>query len=177
MTTDVSSIFADDQYYYITSSSYPSHKILDGSQVSETLLDQRILRIIRKEATRTTESYKTPRRDVGILLNGVPVYGYKDHDSVRFGKLEEIKVNTQGRGYTPPFVLVDQVPNKARAVLSGQVVESIIVDTNDTFPRTPDVTITSGRGAAVRAVVTGGKVTSLIIDNPGEYYSSSNRKN
>ena len=173
LTTDVSSIFADDQYYYITSSSYPSHKILDGSQVSETLLDQRILRIIRKEATRTTESYKTPRRDVGILLNGVPVYGYKDHDSVRFGKLEEIKVNTQGRGYaTPPFVLVDQVPNKARAVLSGQVVESIIVDTNDTFPRTPDVTITSGRGAAVRAVVTGGKVTSLIIDNPGEYYSS-----
>ena len=173
LTTDVSSIFADDQYYYITSSSYPSHKILDGSQVNETLLDQRLLRIIRKEATRTTESYKTPRRDVGILLNGVPVYGYKDHDSVRFGKLEEIKVNTQGRGYaTPPFVLVDQVPNKARAILSGQVVESIIVDTNDTFPRTPDITITSGRGAAVRAVVTGGKVTSLIIDNPGEYYSS-----
>ena len=173
LTTNVSSIFADDQYYYITSSSYPSHKILDGSQVNETLLDQRLLRIIRKEATRTTESYKTPRRDVGILLNGVPVYGYKDHDSVRFGKLEEIKVNTQGRGYvSPPFVLVDQVPNKARAILSGQVVESIVVDTNDTFPRTPDITITSGRGAAVRAVVTGGKVTSLIIDNPGEYYSS-----
>ena len=29
MTTDVSSIFADDQYYYITSSSFPSYKILD----------------------------------------------------------------------------------------------------------------------------------------------------
>ena len=96
LTTDVSSIFADDQYYYITSSSFPSYKILDGSVVNEELLDQRILRIIRKEATRTTEKYKTPNRDVGILLNGVPVYGYKDHDSVRFGKLEEIKVNTQG---------------------------------------------------------------------------------
>ena len=173
LTTDVSSIFADDQYYYITSSSYPSHKILDGSQVNKTLLDQKILRLIRKEATRTTERYATPRRDVGILLNGVPVYGYKDHDSVRFGKLEEIKVNTQGRGYvSPPFVLVDQVPNKARAVLTGQVVESIIVDTEDIFPRTPEITITSGRGAVVRAVVTGGKVTSLTIDNPGEYYSS-----
>ena len=173
LTTDVSSIFADDQYYYITSSSYPSHKILDGSQVNETLLDQKILRLIRKEATRTTETYPTPRRDVGILLNGVPVYSYKDHDSVRFGQLEEIKVNTQGRGYvSPPFVLVDQVPNKARAILTGQVVESIIVDTNDIFPRTPDITITSGRNASVRAVVTGGKVTSLIIDNAGEYYSS-----
>ena len=173
LTTDVSSIFADDQYYYITSSSFPSHKILDGSTVSETLLDQRILRIIRKEATRTTEKYKTPNRDVGILLNGVPVYGFRDHDSIRFGKLEEIKINTQGRGYAkPPFVLIDQVPNKARAVLTGQVVERIIVDTEDIFPKTPEITITSGRGAEVRAVVTGGKITSLVIDNPGEFYSS-----
>ena len=173
LTTDVSSIFADDQYYYITSSSFPSYKILDGSTVSETLLDQRILRIIRKEATRTTETYKTSNRDVGILLNGVPVYGFRDHDSIRFGRLEEIKVDTQGRGYVkPPFVLIDQVPNKARAVLTGQVVERIIVDTQDVFPRTPDITITSGRGAVVRAIVTGGKVTSLVIDNPGEFYSS-----
>ena len=173
LTTDVSSIFADDQYYYITSSSFPSHKILDGSTVSETLLDQRILRIIRKEATRTTEKYKTPNRDVGILLNGVPVYGFRDHDSIRFGKLEEIRINTQGRGYAkPPFVLIDQVPNKARAVLTGQVVERIIVDTEDIFPKTPEITITSGRGAEVRAVVTGGKITSLVIDNPGEFYSS-----
>ena len=173
LTTDVSSIFADEQYYYITSSSFPSYKILDGSTVNEELLDQKILRIIRKEATRTTETYKTPNRDVGILLNGVPVYGFRDHDSVRFGKLEEIKIDRQGRGYAkPPFVLIDQVPNKARAVLTGQVVERIIVDTEDVFPKTPDVTITSGRNASVRAIITGGKVTSLVIDNAGEFYSS-----
>ncbi len=173
LTTDVSSIFADEQYYYITSSSFPSYKILDGSTVNEELLDQKILRIIRKEATRTTEKYPTPRRDVGILLNGVPVYSFKDHDSIRFGKLEEIKINTQGRGYAkPPFVLIDQVPNKARAVLTGQVVERIIVDTQDVFPKTPEITITSGRNASVRAIVTRGKVTSLVIDNAGEFYSS-----
>ena len=174
VSTNVSAIFEDEQYYYITSSSYPSHKILDGSTVNETTLDQKLLRIIRKQATRTTETYKTPKRDVGIALNGVPFYGYKDPESVRFGKLEEIKINTRGTGYTtPPFVLVDQVPNKARAVLAGQVVESIIVDTQDIFPRTPDITITSGRNASVRAIVTGGKVTSLVIDNPGEFYSSA----
>ena len=61
---------------------------------------------------------------------------------------------------------------KQEQFLSGQVVESIIVDTTDTFPLTPEITITSGREAVVRAVVTGGKVTTLIIDNPGEYYSS-----
>ena len=68
--------------------------------------------------------------------------------------------------------MVDQVPNKARAILAGQVVESIIVDTTDIYPITPEITITSGRRAEVRAIVTGGKVTSLQIDNPGEYYSS-----
>ena len=171
--TDVTTIHEDDQYYYITSSSFPSHKILDGSTVNQTVLDQKILRLIRKQATTSTERYQTPKADTGILLNGVRTYSYRDTDSVRFGRLERIKVDVQGRGYAkPPFVLVDQVPNKARAVLAGQVVESIIVDTDDIYPITPEITITSGREAVVRAVVTGGKVTSLIIDNPGEYYSS-----
>ncbi len=171
--TNVSAILADDQYYYIASSSFPSHKILDGSTVTQTVLDQKLLRIIRKQATRTTETYPTPKRDIGIGLNGVPFYGYKDAESIRYGKLEQIKVDLRGTGYVrPPFVLIDQVPNKARAILAGQVVESISVDTADVFPRTPDILITSGRNAAVRAVVTGGKVTSLILDNPGEFYSS-----
>ena len=87
--------------------------------------------IIRKNATRTTDKYSTSRRDNGILLNGIPVYSYKDYDSVRYGKLEQIKVDTQGRGYaSPPFVLVDQVPNKARAVLAGEVVESKSINYN-----------------------------------------------
>lgn len=173
LSTDVAAIFEDEQYYYIASSSYPSYKILDGSVVTQQLLDQKQLRILRKNPTRTTEVYKTPKRDVGILLNGVPIFGFKDDESIRFGVLEEIKVDLQGTGYEkPPFVLLDGVPNQARAVLSGQVVERIIVDTNTVFPRTPEVTITSGRDAVVRAVVTKGKVTSLIIDNPGEFYSS-----
>ena len=171
--TNVSSIHEDEQYYYITSSSYPSYDILDGSTVTQTVKDQRLLRLIRKQATRTTEVYKTPKRDVGILVNGVPVYGYKDTESIRFGKLESIDVSIQGRGYVkPPFVLVDGVANKARAVLSGEVVESIIVDTTDVFPRTPDIVITSGRNGVVNAVVTQGKVTSLTIANKGEFYSS-----
>ena len=174
ISTNVSAILADEQYYYIASSSYPSHKILDGSTVNEELLDQKILRLIRKEATRTTEKYKTPKRDVGIALNGVPFYGYKDPESIRYGKLEEVRIDLRGTGYSkPPFVLVDQVPNKARAILAGQVVERIVVDTNDVFPRTPDITITSGRNASVSAVVTGGKVTSLVINNAGEFYSSA----
>ena len=172
-STDVSAIFADDQYYYITSSGFPSYKILDGSTVTEPVMDQKLLRIIRKEATRTTETYKTPKSEVGILLNGTRLYGYKDAESIRFGRLESLEVNTQGKGYAAaPFVLLDGAVGKARAVLSGNVVERYIVDTNTVFPRVPTVEVTSGRGAIVKAVVTGDEITSLVIDNPGEYYSS-----
>ena len=105
-------------------------------------------------------------------MNGVRLYGYRDPESIRFGKLESTEVNTQGGGYAkPPFVLLDGVPNKARAVLSGSVVERYIVDTDTVFPRSP-VEVTSGRNADVRAVVTGDEITSLVIENPGEYYSS-----
>ena len=173
VSTNVSAIFADDQYYYITSSSFPSYNIFDGSEITETVQDQKLLRIIRQRPTITTEIYKTSKRDVGILLNGVPVYGYKDQESVRFGKLEQIVVNNRGRNYAkPPFVLVDGLPGKARAFLTGNVVDNIVVDTTDTFLQTPTVEITSGRGAKATAVVTGGEITSIVIDDPGKFYSS-----
>ena len=57
-----------------------SYNIFDGTDVSETMLDQKLLKIVRKTPTTTTEIYKTPKRDVGILLNGVPIYGYKDSE-------------------------------------------------------------------------------------------------
>ena len=176
VSTNVSAIFADEQYYYITSSSYPSYNIFDGTDVSETMLDQKLLKIVRKTPTTTTEIYKTPKRDVGILLNGVPIYGYKDSESVRFGALQEIKVSARGRNYAkPPFVLIDDVPNKARAFLTGNVVDRIEVNTSDTFLTTPNVEITSGKGGKGTAVVTGGEVTSIVIDDPGRYYSSPPR--
>ena len=173
VSSDVSAIFSDDQYYYITSSGYPSHSVLDTNFPTETLLDQKLLRIIRKKSSRTTENYKTPKSEVGIGLNGVRFYSYRDASSVRYGQLESIEATKQGTGYAAaPFVLLDQVPNKARAVLSGSVVERYIVDTDDVFPRTPVVEVTSGRGAVVTAVITNQEVSSLVIENPGEYYSS-----
>ena len=173
ITNNVSAIFADDQYYYITSSSYPSYNIFDGSTITQSVQDQKLLRILRKTPTVTTEVYKTPKRDVGILLNGVPIYGYKDPESVRFGKLDEIRVDNRGRGYVnPPFVIVDGLPGRARAQMVGQVVDSIIIDTDIVFPVTPTVEITSGRDAVARAIVTGGEVTSIVVENPGKFYSS-----
>ena len=116
ISNNVSAIFADDQYYYITSSSYPSYNIFDGPIITQSVQDQKILRILRKTPVATTEIYKTQKRDVGILLNGVPIYGYKDSESLRFGKLEEIRVDNRGRGYVnPPFVVVDGLAGKSKS--------------------------------------------------------------
>ena len=171
--TDVSAIFEDDDYYYIASSSFPSYKIFDGSIITDQVKDQKLLKLIRKESIRTTEIYKTPKRDVGILVNGVPLYGNKDEESIRYGTLEEIRLTNKGRGYkNPPFVLVDGLANKARAILTGEVIDRIVVDTEDTFIEDPTILITSGYDAEASAIVTNGEITSIVVDNPGKYYST-----
>ena len=176
VSTNVSAILEDEQYYYIASSSYPSYNILDKLNVDKAVQDQKILRILRKEPIATTEIYKTPNRDVGILVNGVPVFGYKDEESIDFGVLESIKITNRGRNYTtPPFVLIDGLPNRATAFLIGNVVDRVEVSTTDIFPTTPTLEITSGRGAKATAVVTGSEVTSIIIDDAGKYYSAPPR--
>ena len=174
LSTDVSALFEDEQYYYIASSGYPSYPILDGAtDIPTNAADQKLLKLIRKEAIRSTEVYETPSADVGILVNGTRVYGHKDPDSVDFGELKSINVLQQGSKYTiPPYVLIDGVAGKAVAKLSGEFVESVEILQKFLYPRVPTVEIVSGRNAVVRAVVTLGKVTSLVIDNPGEYYSA-----
>ena len=172
--TEVSAIFEDDQYYYIAASGYPKHAILDGATgVSTDVKDQKLLKLIRKYATRTTEIYETPNLDVGIFLNGTRAYSYKDTEHKHYGKLEGISILTQGSRYQlPPYVLVEGVAGKATANLSGEFVESVTLTEVAQYSSTPTVEILSGRGAVVRAIVTNGKVTSLVADNKGEWYSS-----
>lgn len=174
LSTDVSALFEDEQYYYVASSGYPSYPILDGATgIPTNVADQKLLKLIRKEAIRSTEVYETPAADIGILVNGTRVYGYKDTDSVDFGELKRIDIVRQGSRYTiPPYVLIDGVAGKAIAKLSGEFVESVELLGKSLYPRIPTIEIVSGRNAIVRAVVTLGRVTSLVVDNPGEYYSS-----
>ena len=174
LSTDVSAVFSDEQFYYIASSGYPSYPILENvTSIPGNLADQKILKLIRKQATSTTEIYKTPNLDSGIFVNGTRVYSYKDTETVRFGKLERITVQNQGSNYkNPPYVLVNGVSGRAVAKLAGRFVESVEVLEPGLYGQTPTVEITSGRGAEVRATITFGAVTDLIIDNPGEYYST-----
>jgi hypothetical protein len=169
---NIAAIYEDDQYYYICSSGYPSHDILT-SGIDKQLVGQNLLRLIRKNPVTTTEIYATGTRDVGVFVDGTIAFNYKDSDFINFGKLTNIKVTNTGSGYkNPPFVLINGQPRKARAILAGEVVESIIIDTKELFNSIPKIEITAGRNAIVEPVVTGGSISSLVIKQPGQYYSA-----
>ena len=168
---NVSAVYADENYYYICSSSYPGRDILQTGNWD--LRDQKTLRLIRKAPETITESYSTTQRDVGILVDGTLAFSQKDFDQVIFGKITKFNVDQQGDAYQDePYVLVNNIPGKALARLSGQVVDRIESIDDATYAGIPDVTITSGRGGAGEAVVTFGRITSIKVTNPGEYYST-----
>jgi hypothetical protein len=178
--SDVTAIYEDAEYYYIATSGYPSHKI-GKANWNVSLFDQKKLKLIKKVPSVTTEIYQTPSNEVGIFVNGTTARSYKDTDDnlVIFGEIQNIILTNPGSGYKKsPYVLVQDgagsLVASAKAILNGEVIDRIEVVESGTgfFPPVPTITITSGRGAVVTPVVTGDKVTSLKIVNPGEYYSS-----
>ena len=170
LNSNVSAIFEDGEGYYIASSGFPSHAI--GTLPADAQ-DQKLLKIIRKHPIQTTEIYKTLYRDVGIAVNGIPFISYKDEEAIDNGKIKSISVTSRGSGFkAPPFVLINGVANLARTVLAGQVVESVIIDDAKSYTSIPTIEILSGRNCEARAIVTNGEITSIAVENAGEYYSS-----
>ena len=169
---DVSSLYEDEQYYYIATSSYPSTDILPAN-VSDTLTDPQLLKMIPKTVTTTTEVYSTPRNDVGIFVDGTIAYNVKDSELISYGPVTSFNITKRGSGYQkPPFILLNGLPGKAKAILTGDSVTSIESISEDTYTASPIVEIVSGRDADLQAVVTSGTVSSIRIINAGEYYSS-----
>jgi hypothetical protein len=176
---NVSAIYEDDQYYYIASSGYPNHAIGKNSW-NITLEDQKNLKLIRKFPTRTTEIYETTNKDVGVLINGVPIRGVKDDEVIIFGEITKFDLVKKGSGYLdPPKVLVIDTSGVSgvatgQAVLSGDTVDRIDVVKGGSgfFPPVPTIIITSGRNATAEPVITNGRITSIKVTNPGEYYTT-----
>lgn len=173
LNSDVSAIYEDDQYFYVCSSSFPNASDLLTIEVIEPLADQKHLKLIRKQPITTTEVYQTSNRDVGILIDGTPVFGYRDFNVVKYGNIVSTKIESKGNGYNaPPFVLINEQPNKALSSLSGQTVGSVDLISADVYNEDPVVRITSGENAKLSAIVTDGRITGIKVVNAGRYYSS-----
>ena len=174
LNKNINAIYADENYYYICSSSFPGRDILQEGNWN--LKDQKTLRLIRKAPETITESYATTQRDVGILIDGTLAFSHRDFEQIIFGNIESFNIVDQGDAYQdPPIVLIDNVPGKAVTRLSGRVVDRIESLDNSSYSGNPEITITSGRNGTGEAVVTFGRVTSIKLTNPGEYYSTPPR--
>lgn len=172
VNADVSAIFEDETYFYICSSGYPSFDILSANDPSG-LENNKYLKLVRKNPVSNTEIYNVGRDDVGILLDGTLVYSKTSNNSVNYGPIEKVNINSKGSGYkAAPIVLINNSPVKAKAILSGEVVSDIEILTDQIYRRTPSVTITSGRNGKIDALVTSGRITDMVITDPGEYYTS-----
>lgn len=171
VNANVSAIYEDSEYYYVASSSFPSYTI--GPFTLDSPQDQKLLRLIRKSPISTTEIYKTPDSEIGVFVNGVRAYSYKDTEKVIYGPLETIEVTDPGTSYLDaPYVLIEGNAT-AKAVMSGQYLDSIVItDSGSGYTSDPEITITSGRNAIITATVTADRVTRLNIVDPGEYYST-----
>ena len=173
IVSDVSALYEDEQYYYVASSSYPSNSELVTLEYEGNLVDKKLLKVIRKNPITTTEIYETAPGPVGILVDGSPIYSYKDEEYVSFGNIEKFNITNRGTNYAvPPFVLINEQPGKARASLLGEKLDSIEILEEEIYSGDPTVRITSGEGAVLSPVITEGRITSIQIVNPGQYYSS-----
>jgi hypothetical protein len=87
---NVSAIFQDNNYFYITSSGFPDYAVGSFSSFP-TPKDQKNLKLIKKTSIVTNDINPTPNSQVGVLVNGVPLYSYKDTDSVTYNNTVWIK--------------------------------------------------------------------------------------
>jgi hypothetical protein len=175
VNANVSAILDDETYFYICSSGYPSYPILADTMLSgnQSLSENNYLKLVRKSPIFSPEIYETNSYDVGIFVDGTLAYSKKSDSFVRTGPIVKTNLINKGFGYkNPPIVLVNGSASKAVAILSGNVVSEIKILTTQSYKKTPSIFITSGRNAALKAVVTNGKLTSIVIENPGEYYVS-----
>lgn len=177
----VQALYENDDFYYVCCDApAESGEITDPAngftqaEINAYNPRQNHLKLIRKTPITTTEVYSSGERDIGLSEIGIPYMSAKDTQYLENGDLTSITVTNRGKNYkNPPYVLINNRPGIATAIMSGEVVSSIRIDVPGSYKKNPDVTITSGRKATAEATVTNGKVTQIKIIQPGEYYSTA----
>lgn len=113
-------------------------------------------------------------KNIGLFIDGTSIKSYFGEE-VQYGYITEIELIDKGFGYSvPPYVLIDYEPDRANAILVGNVIDRIELDRSllrNYQGNVPTIEITTGRHALVDPIITDGRITSLVIEEEGEYYS------
>jgi hypothetical protein len=139
---------------YLTFENLPSgtHTITLSSQRERILSPQKILRkfpLTINYDTGDQEIDFTEPGPVGMLINGVEIYGYKSANKIYYGPLESVKILNAGSGYdviNPPSVRISSGIASISPVVSGSV-ERVFVDPQEfDVDVIVSVAITGGNG-------------------------------
>ena len=145
------------------SGDFGTHTFTLYSQRSSTIGAQKLLKkfALPSNIKNGSNELTTPE-NIGMLINGVEVKGYKSYDNVYYGQLESLNVLNDGNGYDiinlPTISISAGIGSTAyaRPVISGSV-EKVYVDELDfDIAEVSSVTVSggNGEGAVLEPIVT-----------------------
>jgi len=133
-----------------------------------------------KDPQNKSGNYITEPGRTGILINGVEVLNYKSSDTVFYGGIESIEVESPGSGYdvvTPPSLdIIDSVGSGATGIcaVKGSFQRIEIIDGGFDYVSDPFITITGGNGKDASAAVNMRSVSHSVSLDATNQGSSGN---
>jgi len=194
-TADVQNCYLTDDYVYVASSGVPSYPIgLTGGErgfLGNSLLpgNQRYLKKFPKQTQVVSEKKVTEYGQLGLFLNGVPLYNYKSDKKIKFGSISRINVLNSGSDYDVEFdpeinvyktiqtiTGLQQIKNpegvSLKPIVNGSLREIVVLNGGSGYTEPPILTVSGGggTGAFATAVLSGGRISRVVVDSPGSGY-------
>jgi len=180
-TSNIQNSFFNDDYVYVAASGLPNYRI--GPFQGSALIpgnQRKLIRIPRKVETVSTRKEVDPSTPIGTFVNGVSAWSFKSGEFVTFGPLTNINILNSGENYdagTKPILEITGgggTGATATVEVNGHLDSVEVIDQGEGYTEQPLISIVGGGGfgATAQAVVTGGKVTRILVDNPGTGFTS-----
>ncbi len=194
-TANVQNVYVDENYIYVASSGIPSYKIGEnGGSIGfkgNALLpgNQRYLKRFPKFTEVVSEKIETQNGQLGLLLNGVPIYNYKSKKTISYGAISKVNIVNPGQNYDVEFDPQINVYKNVKTIsgtirvknpdgvllkpiVNGSLIEVVVLNGGSGYTEPPILTISGGGGtnAFVTAVLSGGRISRVVVDDPGSGY-------
>jgi hypothetical protein len=164
LLSDVSAIYRDTKNYYIASSGFPSYSIgpFDNTSVPQ---DQEHLKIIPRTPIDASVKQYSTNREVGVLVNGVPLLNHRSPNGIEFGAVDKIVITDSGRRYTTPPTVNIAGNAEAYAELNGlgEVTNIVLTNNGSGYSSPPTVELSSGSGGQFTVLIQQGQIATISL--------------
>lgn len=164
LLSNVSAIYRDTKNYYIASSGFPSYSIgpFDNTSVPQ---DQEHLKIIPRTPIDASVKQYSTNREVGVLVNGVPLLNHRSPNGIEFGAVDKIAITDSGRGYTTPPTVNIAGNAEAYAELNGlgEVTNIVLTNNGSGYSSAPAVELSSGSGGQFTVLIQQGQIATISL--------------